>query len=156
MDPKIPTWFPCRCIREHTGWTLNIRLYRSLPFVPQVVDGCELIIPLILVTPMFTLSKCNLAWLLKGLNPHARLTFESVRAPQTSQVGVPSDPCGLHESTVSLSPAPHLACDIWTSNLRDRSLVLGGNHYLVRPHPKTHGRCQVCDNVPCSWRTWRI
>lgn len=27
--------------------------------------------------------------------------------------------------TVRLSPSPHLACDIWTSNLRDRSLVLG-------------------------------
>lgn len=27
--------------------------------------------------------------------------------------------------TVRLSPAPHLACDIWTSNLHDRSLVLG-------------------------------
>ncbi|KAI9443186.1 hypothetical protein H4582DRAFT_1166474 [Lactarius indigo] len=31
--------------------------------------------------------------------------------------------------TVRLSPSPHLACDIWTSNLRDRSLVLG-----VRQH----------------------
>jgi len=27
--------------------------------------------------------------------------------------------------TVRLSPPPYLACDIWTSNLRDRSLVLG-------------------------------
>ncbi|KAH9049945.1 hypothetical protein EDB84DRAFT_846641 [Lactarius hengduanensis] len=31
--------------------------------------------------------------------------------------------------TVRLSPSPHLACDVWTSNLRDRSLVLG-----VRQH----------------------
>ncbi|KAH8998613.1 hypothetical protein EDB92DRAFT_1836182 [Lactarius akahatsu] len=31
--------------------------------------------------------------------------------------------------TVGLSPSPHLACDIWTSNLRNRSLVLG-----VRQH----------------------
>ncbi|KAH9065448.1 WD40-repeat-containing domain protein [Lactarius vividus] len=31
--------------------------------------------------------------------------------------------------TVRLSPSPHLACDIWTSDLRNRSLVLG-----VRQH----------------------
>ncbi|KAF8262274.1 hypothetical protein EI94DRAFT_716681 [Lactarius quietus] len=44
--------------------------------------------------------------------------------------------------TVRLSPPPYLACDIWTSNLRDRSLVLGGGYALIH-HPKLMGdsRC---------------
>jgi len=33
-----------------------------------------------------------------------------------------------------LSPSPHLACDIWTSNLRDRSLVLGVRQRALLMH----------------------
>jgi len=36
--------------------------------------------------------------------------------------------------TMRLSPSPHLACDIWTSNLRDRSLVLGVRQRALLMH----------------------
>jgi hypothetical protein len=59
------------------------------------------------------------------------------------------------DSTVKVSLSPDLASDVWTSHLRDRSLVLGGDDLLIYriPFIETHGRAQVCEAARCSCRT---
>lgn len=65
---------------------------------------------------------------------------------------------------MKVSLSPDLACDVWTSHLRDRSLVLGGNNFLIYTNPslKTHEipgvrkRALLMQDVESLTNAWRL
>jgi hypothetical protein len=65
---------------------------------------------------------------------------------------------------VKVSLSPDLACDVWTSHLRDRSLVLGGNNLLVYSSPLKNSwgipgvrkRALLMQDVESLTDAWRL
>jgi hypothetical protein len=65
---------------------------------------------------------------------------------------------------VKVSLSPDLACDVWTSHLRDRSLVLGGNNLLAyssplknsREVPGVRKRALLMQDVESLTDAWRL